>query len=209
MTSEELKKRNLDRVLQTLFELCLRYGIDNTTKEMVARASGISRASVSRYFSSKTDSIMQMSEWIGSRLCRRNSHLGHEMASGQYTGAEMLMRYMDAVKTLFYETPNLFVLLTEIKTFLFRNCDDSQTAYKRVHDVFGSRAVLAGIFSLGMQDGSFPRSLDADREAERLIDIYCSYLAKLAIHPSPTAEGTRAQTEALLVRVAHLYETSP
>ena len=205
MTSEELKKQNMERALQSMYDLCLQHGIDNTTKEMVARASKISRATVDRYFINKSEGVIQMAEWLGNKLHTQNRHLETELASGKHTGAEMLIRYMDVVKDLFYKDPNLFVFVTELKPYIYRNCPETVPAFRRLADVFGHRSALNKIFLCGIKDGSLEPDLDPEKETDYLTEFYCGYLSKLALLPNPTAKENQPRVDDLIQRSTRHY----
>lgn len=163
MANEELKQRNLEHVMQTILEQCLRHGIENTTKEMVVRASGLSRASLDRYFVNKADGVVQMAEWAAKKIAQRNAYLEDMLCSGQYTGAQMVEQYLLAMKAEFCREPYIFVLIVELRSFVFRNCIDSVGVYRRLCSTLGNGDVLQRIFCAGLRDGSMSVALDIER----------------------------------------------
>lgn len=127
MANEQLKLDNLECVYKNAYELFIENGIENTTKVMLVRRSGLSLATINGYFSKKVDCVLQTAIWA-SKNVREASILQHERLSvGNPTGYVRLENYLDALKALFFNNPKLFVFFAECRIFVFRNSAD----YKR------------------------------------------------------------------------------
>jgi AcrR family transcriptional regulator len=64
MANEQIKAQNIELVLNKTYHLFLKHGIERVTKEMIAHESGLSRRTIDRYFTDKTDCVLQVAEWV-------------------------------------------------------------------------------------------------------------------------------------------------
>jgi AcrR family transcriptional regulator len=208
LANEELKIRNLDHTLETTYKLFLEYGIDKTTKEMISRASGLSRKSIDRYFLNKTDCVIHVAEWLlqDIRMNIGNRYPDSLFTDGKHTGAELLRMYMMDVKDLFMQEPRLFVLYAEFKVFVYHNCEDYEQGYTLVWNWMGNRRLRQKIYNLGKKDGSLPSGIDLYTEEEYFCESFFGFLTNLAMsfdmHPP---EETKKQIEKRIDNTIALY----
>jgi AcrR family transcriptional regulator len=183
MPNEAIRIRNIEKALETTYELCLENGIENTTKEMVARKSGLSRKSIDRYFRNKLDCVVQVAESVlaGIRDEMRERYPDSLFTDNSYTGAELLKRYLVDVKALFLKDPRVFVLYSEFRVFVYHHGDYDTKEYVLLMDRLGNRNLRLKIYNLGVKDGSFPKDMDVEHEERILCDSYFGFLANLAM----------------------------
>jgi AcrR family transcriptional regulator len=183
MANEEIKLQNLNHALETTYKLYLDYGIDQVTKEMIAKNSGLSVKSISRYFTSKTDCVIRVAEWLMSNVRARISdrYPDRMFTSGEYTGAQLLRQYMNDVKELFLHEPRIFVLYSEFKLYVYRNCENVEQGYTLLCNWAGNRRLRMKIYQLGREDGSMPNDLDLEVEEEYFCESFFGFLSNLAI----------------------------
>lgn len=113
------KKQNIDSVLQTAYALFLQNGIENTTKEMLVRASGISRSSVDRYFKTKLDCVLQTAQWVRNNVTDKNISVQQYLRDQTHTGFELLRIYLEIVRDIMFNNPDVFALCVECRTFVY------------------------------------------------------------------------------------------
>jgi AcrR family transcriptional regulator len=183
MANEEIKAQNLNHALESAYALCLENGIDKVTKEMIARKSGLSVKSISRYFTSKTDCVIRVAEWLMNSI---RSDIGEHFpdsvfTSGKYTGAQLLRLYMIEVKKLFLKEPRIFVLYSEFKLYIYHNCESVEQGYTLLCNCAGNRRLRLRIYQLGKEDGSMPNDLDLEVEEEYFCESFFGFLSNLAI----------------------------
>ena len=206
MPNEEIRIHNIEHVLQTAYELFLVHGIEGTTKEMLARHSGLSRKSVDRYFVNKTDCVLQVAEWIGRRIRSEKNYFPREWFTDEkHVGADLLLRYMQNAKLLFVENPRLFVCRSEFKCYVFRNCVDFEKGYARLLNALGCRSLIEQIFRMGKADGSFRLGLDAEKETQYFCESFLGFLSNLAVAAEPRSPQVIAQVDSYMERTIALY----
>lgn len=206
MPNEEVKIRNKNCVLQTTCELFVSHGIENTTQDMIARASGVSKASVSRYFVNKVDCARQTAVWLSEKVRLRFEYMDGEISSGKFTGGELLEKYMTEIKRLFAEMPYLFILLLEFKAYVFRNIPNYETVYVQVTEALGTHNQMKRIYELGKNDGSFPPSLNADMEVLYISEFYREILAEIALTRKLTKQEKLDRIDVFIDRTLAFYK---
>jgi AcrR family transcriptional regulator len=184
MSNEELKAQNIEHVLEVSYELFLENGIENVTKEMISKQSGFSRKTLDRYFNSKTDCVIRTAEWVMQNI-RMNIGSNYQesmFTSGQYTGLQLMEKYMYDIKALFFDEPRYFILYKEFKLYIRRNCEDYEQKYTLLLNWMGNRQVREKIRALGKKDGTIKSENDMEEEEEFFSESYFGFLASLAIY---------------------------
>jgi AcrR family transcriptional regulator len=183
MANEALKLQNLDKAMNSAYHLFLENGISKTTKEMIARKSGLSRKSIDRYFSDKVDCVIHVAKWFLSHL-REETSVAFPSSlfdEGGHTGAELLQMYMEYIKDVFTAEPRIFVLYTEYKTYIYRNCEDVHQGYTLLINWLGNHELRERIFDLGIKDGSLPPEINFSIEEEYFCESFFGFLSNLAL----------------------------
>jgi AcrR family transcriptional regulator len=182
MANEDVKIRNIEISLRATAELFIKYGPSNTTKEMIAKQSGLSRRSIERYFKSNMDCVLQTSVWISERSHFDMSAYSDEIFSdGKHTASEILEIYLNEVKKTFPKEPRLPICYIEIKTYIFRNSDDCVRDYEKFTEDLGVRSLVRRIFKLGAQDGSIYFKSDYITAAEYFYEMLMHYLSNISM----------------------------
>jgi AcrR family transcriptional regulator len=183
MANEELKIQNVNRTLETAYNLFLEHGIESVTREMIARESGLSRKSIERYFSNQVECVIRVAEWV---LMNIRSSIGSRyperfFTDGKHTGAQLLKSYMIDIKRLFFRNPRIFVLYSEYKLYIYRHCEDFEQSYSLLCDWKGNRQVRQKIFLLGKKDGTMASNINVNTEEEYFSESFFGFLANLAM----------------------------
>jgi AcrR family transcriptional regulator len=182
MANEDVKMRNIEISLRAAAELFIKYGPSNTTKEMIAKQSGLSRRSIERYFKSSMDCVLQTSVWLSERSHFDMSAYSDEIfADGKYTAYEILEIYLNEVKKTFQKEPRMPICYVEIKTYIFRNSDDCVRDYEKFTEDLGVRSLVRRIFKLGEQDGSIDFKSDYITTTEYFYEMLMLYLSNMSM----------------------------
>lgn len=205
MANEALREQNLNHALETACSLFLQYGIEGVTKEMLARASGLSRSSLDRYFTDKVDCVLQTASWIGTNLFEQENLSNELLSDHMKTGIELLERYMELIKELYLDRPEYFVLSLEFRTYIYRHCDNYEEGYAKLHRALFEHTIVYKCYERGVQDGSMSPTLNSAEEARYFSEAYLGFLANLAlgVHPS----NQREKIDRYIKRVFNLYRT--
>ncbi len=209
MANEELKVMNLDKALVAAYNLFLQYGIDKVTKEMIAKESGLSRKSIDRYFPNKIDYVLATAEWVMRKVqIQTNASFPEKMlTSGEYTGLELLKKYMFHIKDLFLGEPRLFALYSEFKIFIYRNCDDYEQHYSLFLNNSGNHRLRHRIYVIGREDGSMASNLDMRVEEEYFSESYFGFLCNLALsYTQHSADEMVRQIDRRISNTIAMYE---
>jgi AcrR family transcriptional regulator len=183
MANEILRIQNINRVLQVASKLFLDYGIENVTKEMIADASGLSRKSIDRYFANKTDIVIRVTEWILSNI-RDGWEAKYPpglFTDGEHTGADIMRMYMADLKKLFFNDPRLFVLYSEFRAYIYRNCEDFDQSYGEFWNMMGGHRLRGKIYALAHKDGTIPHYGDFRTEEAYFCNSFLGFFSNLAV----------------------------
>jgi AcrR family transcriptional regulator len=204
--NEEVKMQNVDRTLKVATELYLQYGIEGTTKEMIVKASGLSRKSIDRYFSDKLTCVLQVARWVGINVWGElNRNYPRSVFEGRYTGATLLQMYMLDLKKIFMKEPRLFVFYADFKIYFSRNSKDYQRDYAALLDTIGCRRLTEKIYTLGKSDGSLPKEIDPKEEAEYFCRATFGFLTNMAIAHECEPEVANDKIDRYIGGVMMLY----
>jgi AcrR family transcriptional regulator len=180
MANEEIRLANIEIVLQTTMKLFLEHGIENTTREMIARASGLSRRSTERYFPTKSACVVEVAAWYGKKL-REESLSAQLIDDHTHTAAELLKLFLYEMKQILIDDPRIFACYAEFKAYLYRNSEHRDQDYRRFADAVGSRDVLRKIFETGEKDGTVTAHYGPEANASYLINTILSYFSNVVL----------------------------
>lgn len=205
MPNEELKKQNVDHALETAYICFLKYGVEFVTREMISRQSGISRASLGRYWVDKTDCVLQTAEWFQRHI--------RDLFDGQFSadawkerkGIERLRSLMEWCRDLYREDPRLFSLCMEFKVYLYRSAPDINESDRPLACALGFRPFVRKIFDRGIQDGSMKIRFDVNDEVAFFGSAFGGYLSNLTLRPEISAEEAIKDIDRYIERMISIY----
>ena len=149
MPNENIKKQNIEKVLETAGACFLESGIDFVTMETISRKSGVSRASVGRYFTNKPDCVMQTAKWLSLKIQEELKSRGLFSETDRKNGLGELKRFMEISRDLFMKDRRIYVLRAEFKAYLFRVEQYEETDYEKFTEELGFRAMVRNILKRG------------------------------------------------------------
>lgn len=180
MANEEIRLANIEAVLQTAINLFVENGIENTTREMLARTSGVSRRSTERYFPCKADCVVQASQWFAKSLTEGLESV-KMLEDGNYPAEEVLRKFFDELKQSLLKEPRIYIFFAETKGFIYRNCKDRAADYKNLLEAIGWRRILQKIFEKGEQDGTLKGHFGPEKTARYLANTMVSFFSNLVL----------------------------
>jgi AcrR family transcriptional regulator len=166
-------------VLEASAKLFIEHGIQNTTREMIARASGVSRRSTERYFPTMTECVVQTAEWFGRKLNSEFKTQG--MFDGTHQASEILMVFFQEMKNVLDTDTRIFAWYAEFKAYLYRNSDDRERDYRRFMNAIGARRELERIFILGIADGTVTSHYTPENSAKYLIHTIMAFFSNAVL----------------------------
>lgn len=180
MANEEIRLANIEKVLRVAINLFTEYGIENTTREMLARASGLSRRSIERYFPTKSDYVVQASVWFAKTLAQKYESV-KMLNVDKYNADEILKVFFDELKQALIEEPRIFVCFAEVKGYIYRNCEDRANDYQKLLDAIGWQRILQKIFEKGEKDGTLRCHYEPEKIARYLANTIVSFFSNLVL----------------------------
>ena len=205
MPNEAIKQQNIDKVLETAYECFLKHGIELVTMEMISRESGISRASLGRYFSGKRDLVFQTIRWIGKnyRTELAKKHVLTKVKS--FNGLQKLSLFMEYGKMLYLEDSRPFILRSEFKIFVYRNSSDGSIEGEKLIEELEFRTILKKLFTEGTNDGSMLEGLDVENETSFFCEAFFGFLADSASGGKEDTEYLTEKLDRYIKRVSDSY----
>jgi AcrR family transcriptional regulator len=173
--------KNIELALETAAGLYLECGVENVTREMLAKASGLSRKSLERYFPDKTTCVVQTAMWMGSRLWEKIQEDSDPHGYDHYTAAQLLEMFFLAVRKIFMGEPRLFILYMEIKNYIYRNSQDPVEDYGGAMLALGWLDKLRQIFKQGEADGTVTSDSGFQSAAQYTYDMMMGFFSSMAL----------------------------
>lgn len=180
MANEEIRLANIEKVLRVAIDLFIENGIENTTREMLARSSGLSRRSIERYFPTKQDYVVQAAVWFANSLAE-NFKSAKMLKENSHSADEILKIFFEELKQTLLAEPRIFICFAEAKGFIYRNCEKRSDDYKRLLQAIGWRSTLQKIFEKGEMDGTLKCQYNPEKTAHYLANTIVSYFSNLVL----------------------------
>jgi AcrR family transcriptional regulator len=211
MPNEEVKIQNIDRTLQVASELYLEHGIEGTTKEMIVKASGLSRKSIDRYFSDKPSCVLQVAHWVGRNIWGEviRHYPKAIFTDGSHTGEALLGMYLMDLKKTFMADPRLFVFYSDFKIYFSRHSRHYQQDYHTMVDTIGCYRLSKQIFELGKIDGTLGHEIAPADEAEYFCRSVFGFLTNMALSHEYRADEAEGQIDQYITRMMSVYCREP
>jgi AcrR family transcriptional regulator len=181
VANEEVRIKNIELALETAAGLYLENGVENVTREMLAKASGLSRKSLERYFPDKTTCVVKTAQWIGKHLWEKIQVEPDPSGYGHYTAAQLLEMFFHAVEEIFMGEPRFFILYMEIKNYIYRNSPDPVGDYASALMALGWMDSLRRIFKLGETDGTVVSDSGYQSAAQYTYDMMMAFFSSMAL----------------------------
>jgi len=176
MANEIVRQMNIQNVLQQAMELFTEKGIENTSMEMIARASDLTLRSIQNYFHTRNDLYVS--------LLKRNYALELEemkdfFGSKEYqskTGAEQVISIISASLNEAIEHADTVFCTVQMQHILSRTANEENPAQLTGNWLYLMDR-LKGAFAAGIADGSISQAMENE-----LIDVHTIMLALIGIH---------------------------
>ncbi len=158
------KKVKQQHILETAYGLFSEYGIVPVTISEVARASGVGKATVFRYFSTKQDMVYAVGTWKWGEYIGRRSSLLTGKEKEQMTGAEYLSFFLDAFLDLFRNYPDILRFNYDLNSYLRFEAGFSEIKQPFMHIVDRLDNAFHKWYEQGVEDGT----LNTDYSEEKI-----------------------------------------
>ena len=168
MANEVVRRQNIRHVLQEATRLFVANGIENTSVEMIARASGLTLRSVQNYFRTRNDLYAAVLErGYALELEALESFFGSERYRGE-SGAEQVIDIIAATLNESIEQAELVFCTAQMQHVLSRVSGDGESPRLAGNWPYVMEQ-LQGAFARGLRDGSIKQTTESELINEKTI----------------------------------------
>lgn len=176
------KQNNKNRVIQHALECFIETGIEGTTIAEIAERAGLTERSVYRYFTSKSDLVLQTALLFWEDAMDRAAALYDSGVFSDLCGAEQIRMILRAYAELYFTEPEKLVFVHQAEIYLYQhelgrqNSNTPPAPYHEFH------APLAKAISHGIADGSVRDNPDIALLYENAYDALLGLIQKMSIN---------------------------
>lgn len=210
MRTEKMRQRNIQKVFAAAPILFAKYGVFETTLQMIARQAGLSTRSVVNYFATRENLLYEVYARYYRLKAEEVKNYGEETKYLKRTGKEQILTalkaYLDDVKANYQDLCSLI----EIQAVLVSSGKlNEKTLHKEWADAI--EMLIKDAYEKGVEDGSIHnKDLDADTEIPLLLftvkGLYKQYATALKTGDRKSSKAYAAAIEALFGHVSVLLD---
>ncbi len=141
-------------IMKTAYELFSKSGIIPVTMADIAKASGVGRVTVFRYFTSKAELVIAVSTWKWREYIQAHQAALPPERLEKLTGAEYLRFYLDSFLDLYRSHPDLLRFNYDFNSFLRfeAGAAEQKQPYLQMVNALGAR--FHRLYARGLRDGT-------------------------------------------------------
>lgn len=187
------------RIMQAAYQLFSRGGITPVAMPEIADASHVSRATLYRYFPSKTELVIAVGAWKWDEyIAAYDASLPQETLD-QLTGAERLRFYLDAFLDLYRNASEILRFNYDFNSYLRYDADTPGRREPYLAMVERLGAKFHAIYECGRQDGTINTAISEESMFSSSFHIMLAAATRYAVglvYVSPHADP---ETELLML----------
>jgi len=178
---KEWKQAKERHILETAFRLFSEKGIESVTMPEVAAASGVGRATLYRYFSTKLELVVAIGAWKWDEYIAYHDTLVSSEAQANMTGAEYLRFTLDSFLDLYRNHRDILRFNYNFNSYLrFEAGNGEQTrSYLRVVKVLAER--FHDLYERGKRDGTLRMDISATSLFSSALHIMLAAVTRYAV----------------------------
>lgn len=148
----KIEKRQF--IMESAFRLFAERGIEPVTVIDIAKASGVGKVTLFRYFPSKLDLVIAIATWKWEEYINWHNSLHSPEEIAQMTGAERLRFFLDAFLDLYRNHSDILRFNYDFNSFLRYEAGtaDQKQPYMKLVDALGAQ--FHELYVCGAQDGT-------------------------------------------------------
>lgn len=171
-----VRQMNIQNALQQAMELFTENGIENTSMEMIARASGLTLRSIQKYFHTRNDLYVSLLKRSYALELEEMKDLFGSQGYQSETGAGRVMAIISASLREAIEHADTVFCTVQMQHILSRTADKENPAQLTGNWLYLMDR-LKSAFDAGIADGSISQATENE-----LIDVHTIMLALIGIH---------------------------
>ena len=176
------KQEKHRRILAAAFRLFTEKGIESVTMPEIAEGSGVSRATLFRYFPSKTELVIATATWKWEEyITWHNSNLSPPYETEQLTAAENLKFFLDSFLELYRNHSDILRFNYNFNSFLrFQaGTPEQKRPYTQMVAALGTQ--FHEIYERGMRDGTLKTDLSEQAMFSSSFHIMLAAVTRYAV----------------------------
>ena len=158
----EWKTAKRKRIMETGFNIFSERGIEAVTMPEVAEASGVSRATLYRYFPTKLDLVLAIGLETWADYINYRTELISPETHANWTAAEFLGYFLDSFIDLYRYHRDLLRFNYDLNSFMRKESGAAQVIGKYQEIADGVRAQFHDLFERGKKDGTIRTDLQEE-----------------------------------------------
>lgn len=178
MTNEQVRIKNYDRSIKSAMKFIEKYGVANTTLEMVSKDTGLCRMSVLRYFGDRDGMIVAVIDRMAQNVKKHRGADG--IAPEGNTAFEKFSDLLDIIEKEYERNVCSYKFRQDFISFAYHlKGERFDGLLDKVFDLMGYRAALGKVFDEAAKDGSIKLEGDSKTNAAYVADLVCGYLSSI------------------------------
>lgn len=175
------KQNNKNRVIQHALVCFIDQGIDGTTIAEIAERAGLTERSVYRYFSSKSDLVLETALLFWEDAMNRAAALYDSGLFSDLCGAEQIRMILRAYAELYFTEPEKLIFVHEAEIYLYKYELSRLSGNMPPAAYHEFRAPLARAIRRGIADGSVRNDPDIALLYSNAYDALLGLIQKMSI----------------------------
>ena len=191
-------------MMETAYRLFSEKGIEAVSIPDIARASGVGRATIFRYFSTKLELVIAISTWKWEEyIDSRRSFLQHGLLE-KMTAAEWLKYYFDAFLDLYRNHPDILRFNYNFNSYVKHETHSTELEKPYIEMVERLSRLFHELYCRGIKDGTLNTEIPEKTMFSISFHIMLAAATRYAIGLVYVSE-TEADTEKELVMLVDLF----
>ena len=189
------KEARRQHIMEVAYQLFSEKGIGEVTMPEIAQASGVSRATLYRYFNSKLDLVVAISTWTWSAYISTNNATITPEAFEHMSGAECLKFYLDSFVDLYRNHGALLRFNYDFNSYLHHDAGTPEQRQSYI-DLMGQlHASFRVIYERGQRDGTLNADISEEAMFSGMIHIMLAAATRYAVGLVYVSEETSPESE--------------
>lgn len=167
--------------MEAAFRLFSEKGIEFVTMPEVAAASGVSRATLYRYFPAKPELVVAVGAWKWNQYVAYSDSLAAGEAQASMTGAEYLRFYLDSFLDLYRNHRDILRFNYNFNSYLQHETGNAaqRQPYLRIVDILSER--FHDLYERGKRDGTLRMDISSTSMFSCIFHIMLAAVTRYAV----------------------------
>ena len=148
------KMEKQQHILEAAYKLFSENGIVPVTMPDIAKASGVGRATVFRYFGSKLELVIAIGTWKWEEYIESRGNALPRETIQRMNGAEYLRFYLDAFLDLYHNQPDILRFNYDFNSYLRHEKESAESTQPYMKMAAALGAMFHVLYERGMRDGT-------------------------------------------------------